>query len=170
MLRLGFSRAGHGWGEAEVERAFPVFLRAYAEGLDRHTRLYDGAVAAVETLRGQGWATAICTNKPAELAEELLRRLGVRDLFGPLVGADTLPVKKPDPAPYLLAVEQAGGVVGRSLLIGDTVTDRDTARAAGVPVVLVTFGPDGHDVANLAPDALLHRFGDLANLASALVS
>ena len=81
-----------------------------------------------------------------------------------LRGADTLPQRKPDPAPYIAAVERAGGAVGESVLIGDTVTDRDTARAAGVPVILVTFGPDGDGVAKLAPDALLHGYGDLLDV------
>lgn len=170
MLRLGASRLGLGWDEAGVAAAFPVFLAAYAEGIDRQTRLYPGAVAAVEGLRAAGWRTAICTNKPAGLAEELLRRLGIRDLFGALVGADTLPVRKPDPAPYRLAVRQAGGAVGRSFLVGDTVTDRDTARAVGVPVVLVTFGPEGEGVLALQPDAAIGHFDQLAGVASRLIS
>ena len=69
--------------------------------------------------------------------------------------ADTLPVRKPDPAPYRLSVERAGGRVERSILIGDTETDRKTGLAAGVPVALVTFGPEGQGVARLAPEALL---------------
>ncbi|MDH5452732.1 MAG: HAD hydrolase-like protein, partial [Paracoccaceae bacterium] len=82
-----------------------------------------------------------------------------------LVGADTLSVRKPDPAPYRLSVEQAGGLVERSMLIGDTETDRKTGRAAGVPVALVTFGPEGAGVARLAPEALLENFTDLPALA-----
>jgi phosphoglycolate phosphatase len=170
MLRLGAARLGLGWDDAAVARAFPVFLEAYAEGIDRETRLYPGAVAAVEALRAEGFLTAICTNKPAGLAEELTRRLGVRDLFGALVGADTLPVRKPDPAPYRLAVAQAGGSLARSFLVGDTVTDRDTARAVGVPVVLVTFGPEGRAVEALKPDATIGHFDELGPIASRLIS
>ena len=169
MLRLGFERLGLVWTEADVSRDYPRLLAAYAEGIDRETRMYPGAVAAVEALRAAGFKTAICTNKPQALAEQLLRRLGVRGLFGSLVGADTFRVRKPDPAPYLLAVELAGGVVARSLLVGDTETDRLTGRAAGVPVVLVTFGPEGAGVARLAPEALLERFEDLPEMAERLV-
>ena len=93
-------------------------------------------MAAVAALRGAGYATAICTNKPEGLAEELLRRLGVRGAFDALVGADTFPVRKPDALPYRAAVERAGGRVDRSILIGDTETDRLTGRAAGVPVAM----------------------------------
>lgn len=169
MLRLGFSRLGSGT-EADVDAQYPVLLRAYAEAIDVHTRLYPGAVAAVEALRRGGFAVAICTNKPEGLAEELTRRLGIRDLFGALVGADTLPTRKPDPAPYVAAVTRAGGVVGRSMLIGDTETDRNTGLAAGVPVALVTFGPEGRGVERLAPEALLDHFDDLPGLAQRMLA
>lgn len=168
MLRLGLQRLGRD-DEAEVDRQYPVLLRAYADAIAVHTRLYPGAVEAVEALRAAGFATAICTNKPEGLAEELMRRLGVRDLFGALVGADTLPVRKPDPAPLHEALARVGGTAGRSLLVGDTETDRKTGRAAGVPVALVTFGPEGRAVARLEPEALLDDFGDLPLLAERLV-
>jgi phosphoglycolate phosphatase len=151
-----------------VDAGYPVLLAAYAAAIDRETRLYPGAAEAVEALRAGGFATAVCTNKPERLAAVLLARLGVRALFGALVGADTLAVRKPDPAPYRLAVQAAGGAVARSCLIGDTVTDRDTARAAGVPVALVTFGPEGAAIARLDPDALLHAYADLPALAARL--
>lgn len=170
MLRLGFSRIGRAGDEAEVDAWYPRLLEAYAEGIDTHTRLYPGAVEAVEALRAAGLAVAVCTNKPAGLAEELLRRLGVRDLFGAMVGADTLPVRKPDPAPYLLAVETAGGLVGRSMLVGDTETDLKTARAVGVPCALVSFGPEGPGIARLRPEALLHAYADLPALAARLLA
>lgn len=168
MLRLGFSRLG-GVDEAAVDAQYPVLLSAYAEGIDTHTRLYPGAVEAVEALRTAGYATAICTNKPEGLAETLMTRLGVRGLFGSLIGADTLPVRKPDPAPYLAAVRCAGGDPARSMLIGDTETDRKTAAAAGVPCVLVSFGPEGRAIARLAPEAMLDRYADLPALADRLL-
>jgi len=168
MLRLGLGRLGK-VEEAVVDRWYPVLLAAYEDGIDRETRLYPGAVDAVEALRAAGFATGICTNKPAGLAELLLRRLGVRGLFGALVGADTLPVRKPDPAPYHLSVREAGGRSERSILIGDTETDRETARAAGVPAVLVTFGPEGAEIARLKPEALLDRYADLPALAARLL-
>lgn len=168
MLRLGFSRLG-GWTEADVDAQYPLLLAAYAEAIDTHTRLYPGAVEAVESLRRDGFCLSICTNKPADLAETLTRRLGIRDLFGALVGADTLPTRKPDPAPYLAAVERCGGVVARSMLIGDTETDRKTGLAARVPVALVTFGPEGRGVERLAPEALLDHFDDLPALAQQML-
>lgn len=161
MLRAGFDRLGLDRTEDEIARLYPRLLAAYADGIDTHTRLYDGAVAAVEALRSAGYATAICTNKPEGLAVELVRRLGITELFGALVGADTLPTRKPDPAPYVAAVTRAGGEVAQSMLIGDTETDRKTGLAVGVPVALVTFGPEGQGVARLSPEALLDHYDDL---------
>ncbi|MCC6518755.1 MAG: HAD-IA family hydrolase [Tabrizicola sp.] len=165
MLRLGFDRLGLDWTEAEVDAAYPVLLEAYRGGIATHTRLYPGAMEAVEGLKTAGFAVSICTNKPEELAELLLSALGVRGAFGALVGADTLPVRKPDPAPYRAAVERAGGLVARSMLVGDTETDAKTGVAAGVPVALVTFGPEGAGVSRFRPAALLDRFEDLPGLA-----
>jgi phosphoglycolate phosphatase len=168
MLRLGFGRLGI-VSEAAVDAQYPVLLAAYGAAIDRQTHIYPGAVEAVEELRRAGYATAVCTNKPEGLAETLLQRLGVRDLFGALVGAGTLPVRKPDPAPLFEAIRRAGGDARRALLVGDTATDRDTGRAAGVPVALVTFGPEGTGVARLNPEALLDRFADLGAVAARLI-
>lgn len=169
MLRAGFDRLGIGFSEADISRYYPVLLSAYAQGIDTHTRLYPGAVAAVEALRRAGFATAICTNKPEGLAVELVRRLGITDLFGALVGADTLPTRKPDPAPYVEAVRRVGGTVARSMLIGDTETDRKTGLAVGVPVALVTFGPEGRAIERLTPEALLEHFDDLPAMAARML-
>lgn len=163
MLRLGFSRLT-GYAETDVDAQYPVLLAAYAGAIDTHTQLYPGAVKAVQSLRDAGFALAICTNKPAGLAETLTQRLGIRDLFGALIGADTLPVRKPDPAPLFEAISRVGGTPSRAVLIGDTQTDRDTGRAAGVSVALVTFGPEGSGVARMQPDALLDHYDDLAAL------
>ncbi|MGR3364058.1 MAG: HAD-IA family hydrolase [Maritimibacter harenae] len=159
MLSLGCERLG--LGPEAVDREYPYLLECYGANIDRHTVMYPGAVEAIGRLRAAGYGVGICTNKPAALAETLMTRLGVRDLFASLIGADTLPVRKPDPAPYVAAVERAGGEVARSLLVGDTITDRDTARAAGVPSLLITFGPDGRKVADLSPEGLLDRYDDL---------
>lgn len=168
MLRLGFSRLGD-WTEAMVDAEYPRLLAAYEGAICTHTTLYPGALAAVEELRRRDFAVSICTNKPEGLARLLLRELGVAELFGALIGADTLSTRKPDPAPYVAAVTEAGGTVARSMLIGDTDTDRKTARAVGVPVALVTFGPEGRAIERLEPEALLDHFDDLPDLAERLI-
>ncbi len=167
MLALGFSRV-QGFGPADVSRQYPLLLDAYAAGIDRHTTMYPGAMAAVERLKSMGYAVGICTNKPEGLAQELLTRLGVRDAFGALVGADTLAVRKPDPAPLWETVRRLGGDLARTCLVGDSDTDRKTAAAADVPSILVTFGPAGGDMAALNPAALLHHFDDLPDVVAGL--
>lgn len=169
MLRLGYERLGLAPDTDTADRDYHALLADYADGIDRETRLYPGAAEAVETLRSQGFAVGICTNKPVDLAEALIRRLGVRDLFASLVGAGSFPVRKPDPLPYVASVEQAGGSVARSFLVGDTETDRLTARAAGVPAVLVTFGPEGRGIERLQAEAYLESFADLADIAICLL-
>lgn len=170
MLRLAATRLGLPDADALAEAGYPVLLEAYGDAIDTHTVLYPGAMAAVERLRARDVAVGICTNKPEGLAEVLLQRLGIRDAFASMIGADTLPVRKPDPAPLFLAIDQAGGDAARACLIGDTVTDRETARAAGVPSVLVTFGPTGRDVSQLSPEALLDDYEALDRVVDRLVS
>lgn len=168
MLGEGFARAGVTPDEGVMEAGYARLLRHYARDICRHSVLYPGAMEAVASLRAGGYAVGICTNKPQELAESLLLALGVREVFGSLVGGDTLPVRKPDPAPFVESVRRAGGNPARACLVGDTDTDHGAARAAGVPSLLVTFGPGGDAVAALAPDVLLARFADLPAAVAAL--
>ena len=170
MLRLGMARQGRADDEDTIDRYYPVLLEAYGTAIDVHTYLYPGAMDAVAELERLGFGVGICTNKPEALAETLMQRLGVRDAFASLVGADTLPVRKPDPEPLFEAARRAGGDPAQCILIGDSDTDRNTARAAGVPSVLVTFGPAGGDMAALEPEALLERFSDLPALATRLLA
>ncbi|MTI01837.1 HAD-IA family hydrolase [Roseibium sp. RKSG952] len=168
MLTHGLKRVGE-YSEDTVFEYYPMLLEAYSKAIDTHTRFYPGALEAVDILRGAGYGVGICTNKPEGLADLLLTRLGVRDQFASLVGADTLPVRKPDPEPLREAARRAGGHPDLCVLIGDSDTDRNTAKAAGVPSVLVTFGPSGDDMAALEPEALLHHFDDLPELVTDLI-
>ena len=161
MLQLAADRMGMVQAAPMIAAGYPLLLAAYGDAIDQHTTLYPGAMDAVVRLKARGIAVGICTNKPEGLAETLLTRLGVRAEFAALVGADTLPLRKPDPAPFFEAVARAGGARGQSCLIGDTVTDRETARAAGRPCALVTFGPLGQSVADLAPEALIDHYDAL---------
>jgi phosphoglycolate phosphatase len=165
---MGLTLAGR-HDEAVIDAYYQVLLDAYAEDIDTHTVLYPGAMEAVEALRMAGYGVGICTNKPEALAEMLLTRLGVRDAFASMVGADTLPVRKPDPEPLREAARRAGGDPALCLLVGDSDTDRNTARAAGVPSVLVTFGPSGDDMAALVPEALCHAYSDLPDIVTGLI-
>ncbi|MDG1864365.1 MAG: HAD-IIIA family hydrolase [Yoonia sp.] len=160
MLRLGFSRV-EGFGEADVDAQYQPLLQAYARDIDRHTFLYDGAMDAVAQLKSSGYKVAICTNKPEGLADTLLTRLGVRHEFAALLGADSLSVRKPDREHLFETVRRAGGDIGRCVLVGDTATDRNTSKAAGVPSILVTFGPGEDDVRALNPEGLIGHYSEL---------
>ena len=168
MLTEGLKRVDR-YDPEVVEAYYPRLLDAYALSICVHTVLYPGAMEAVEALRDAGYRVGICTNKPEALAEQLLDQLGVRGSFASLVGADTLSVRKPDPEPLREAVRRAGGDPAQSLLVGDSDTDRNTARAAGMPSILVTFGPTGGDMAALEPEALLNDFADLPSVVARLI-
>lgn len=169
MLRLGLERLGDGVDEAVIDRYYPVLLDAYEEAIDAHTVFYPNAIKSVEALRQGGYAVAICTNKPEYLARLLMTRMGAIDLFDALIGAGTLSTRKPDPEPLLETVRRAGGNTDRCLLVGDTETDRETSRRAGVPSVLVTFGPNGGDVVALAPEATIDHFDELGGVVRNLI-
>lgn len=168
MLTAGLKRLD-AFNPAKVEAYYPVLLEAYGAAISEHTVMYPGAMDAVETLKSQGFGVGICTNKPEELAHQLLEELGVLSAFGALVGANTLPVRKPDPAPLIEAAKRLGGDPRHTLLVGDSDTDRNTAKAANVPSVLVTFGPSGEDMAALEPEALLEDFAALPSVVQALL-
>lgn len=161
MLTLGMQRLGRADDLDEIERQYPLLLAHYGENIDANTVFYEGALEAVYRLRARGVSVGICTNKPEGLAETLMSRMGARDLFDALIGADTLPVRKPDPAPLAETIRLVGGVPERSVLIGDTITDRKCAENLGIPCVLVTFGPDGDGVRDLAPEGLLDHYSRL---------
>ena len=168
MLRLGLERAGR-LDEAVIDAQYQPLLDYYGQAISTHTYLYDGAMEAIAALTEAGYRVAICTNKPEGLAVQLLTALGVLDRFHAMLGADTLDVRKPDPEHLFETVRRAGGDTTRCLLVGDTETDAKTARAAGVPSVLVTFGPAGEDMAALAPAALLDHYRDLPRVVRALI-
>ena len=160
MLRLGFSRVT-GFDESDVDAQYQPLIDHYASDIDTHTVMYPGAMDAVNQLKDAGYIVGICTNKPAALAETLLTRLGVRDAFAAMLGADSLDVRKPDPEHLFETVRRAGGDPAKCLLVGDTATDRDTSKAAGVPSILVTFGPSGDDMAALKPEGFINDYSEL---------
>jgi len=168
MLRHGLKRVSR-YDELEVTRLYPILLDAYEQSIDTYSTFFPGALDAVKRLHRNGFAVGICTNKPERLAELLMTRLGARDLFDSLIGADTLSVCKPDPAPFFEAIRRANGDTDRACLVGDSRTDLDTARAAGASSILVNFGPSAVETVTLKPDAFLSDFADLPEIAAGLI-
>ncbi|WP_156678835.1 phosphoglycolate phosphatase [Sphingomonas profundi] len=158
LLQKGLAATGDA-NEALVEAGFPMFLDYYEAHIADGTRAFDGLEAALDGLAGMGVRLAICTNKLEGLSRRLVSALGWDDRFAALVGGDTLPVRKPDPAPLREAIRRAGG--GRAAFVGDSITDTDTARAAAIPCVAVSFGFSDRPPQQLGATALIDHFDAL---------
>ncbi len=163
-LSLLAAPPGAAESEAIADDIYPGFLKVYETRLHHHTRLFDGVTDCLDTLVAAGWRLGVCTNKPERLAVALLASLGVLDRFGAVLGADSLPVRKPDPAHLAETARRAGALPARSVMLGDTLTDLATARAAGVPCILVSFGFAAEPLAELAPEAVVDHFDEVPPL------
>src|SRR3546814_5654198 len=158
MLRKGLAATGEP-SEEWVDQGVPVFLEHCRANSCNGTEAYPDLEGALEALRGRGVALAICTNKPEKLTRRLLEALGWTNRFDAIVGDDTLPVKKPDPAPLHEALARAGG--GRAAFVGDSIVDADTARAVQVPFVAVSFGFSDRPVEALGAHAVIDSYAGL---------
>lgn len=156
-------------GEDEIERAVSVFRRHYEAVNGRNTRIYPGIVETLEAMRGMALKLACVTNKAEAFTLPLLERTGLMPYFGAVVSGDTLPVKKPDPAVLHHACGLLGVAAPRALMIGDSANDALAARAAGMPVLLVTYGySEGMPVDTIECDGLLSdATGALARIEAA---
>jgi len=128
-----------GVDEALAAEALELFMAAYA---DNHalTCVYPGVVETLDWLREREVALALITNKPARFLPELLADKGLDGYFQWLVGGDTLPQQKPDPAALLWVMAQAGVAAGDALFVGDSRNDVRAARAANVTCVALSYG------------------------------
>jgi phosphoglycolate phosphatase len=158
LLHNGLAATG-GSTEALVDTGFPMFLEYYEAHIADGTRAFDGLEAALDELAARGVRLAICTNKLESLSRRLVTALGWDGRFAALVGGDTLPVRKPDPAPLFEAIARAGG--GRAAFVGDSITDTDTARAAAIPCVAVSFGFADRPPHELGASALIDHYDEL---------
>ncbi|MFT4828824.1 MAG: phosphoglycolate phosphatase [Paracoccaceae bacterium] len=168
MLRLGYQRSGITFTEDEINDAYAPFLLDYEGMIADKSALFPGVVPCLDILEGEGWALGVCTNKPERLALLLLDALGVLGRFKAVLGADTLSVKKPNPWHLWETIDRVGADRGASVLIGDTITDRKTAEAAGAPCILMDFGLSADAPHDLAPDAVATSFDQLPGMLRAL--
>ena len=152
----------------DFERAYPLFLELYADNTAKRSRLYPGVREGIQALKAAGFRLGCVTNKAARFTEPLLRDLGVRDAFEIVISGDTLPQKKPDPAPLLHAAEFFGVEPARALMIGDSVSDVKAARAAGFQIVCMSYGYNhGEDIRDCGPDAVIDDMTQLLPLIGA---
>lgn len=151
--------------EALFERAYPVFLELYEQNVCVHSRPFPGAEEGLRYLRQAGYPVGCVTNKPARFTEPLLKRLGLYDSFDTVISGDSLPRKKPDPAPLLHAASFFDVAPELSLMVGDSVNDVKAARAAGFQVVCVPYGYNhGLDIRDAKPDAVIDTLAQLRDL------
>lgn len=139
----------------EAELAHQAFLQAYSGG-HALTRVYPGVMAFLDALEARGIAMAVATNKPERFVAPLLEEKGMCSYFRWLVGGDTLPVQKPDPAALHWIMQQADVGVADTLFVGDSRNDVLAGRAAGVKVLAVSYGYNhGRPVSLENPDLLV---------------
>lgn len=145
----------------EFRRLYKELLGYYADNVLVHSRLYPGAVEAIDALRAMGVKTAVATNKFEAMSIKLLAALGVADRFDCVIGGDTLgPGKaKPDRAPIDAMIERCGG--GRAVFVGDSRYDVEAAHNAGIPAVAVGFGFLHGAIEALGADAVIEDFDEL---------
>lgn len=144
-----------GVDDEEAEIAHQAFLQAYSTG-HALTAIYPGVIAFLDALKTQGIPMAVATNKPERFIAPLLKEKAMLSYFDWLVGGDTLPVHKPDPAALHWIMQQAGVTAADTLLVGDSRNDVLAGRAAGVKVVAVSYGYNhGRPVSLENPDLLV---------------
>ena len=146
---------------AMVERHHEVFVAHYTAGIPGRSSPYPGVLEAIARTAEAGYIFAVCTNKPQGMARSLIERLGLSDLFGAVCGGDTFDFRKPDPRHLIETIEQAGGDPSRALMVGDSRTDIDTAKAAGIPVVAVDFGYTDRHVREFEPSIVISHYDEL---------
>jgi phosphoglycolate phosphatase len=160
LLERGLAATGE-VSPALVEAGVPSFLEYYAANIAVGSRPYPGVEAALDTLAAAGCGLAICTNKPAALSAALITALNWDSRFAANLGFDSVPAPKPDPGHLFATIAAAGGDAGSTIFVGDSITDTTTARAAGVPVVAVSFGFSDRPVAELGADMVIDDYAAL---------
>ena len=160
LLRQTLAQAG---GAPElIEVAWTHYQRHYADINGRHADVYPGVHEGLAAMRAHGWRLACVTTKPRAFALALLEAKGLLALFEHVFGGDSFERHKPDPLPLIRTCEALGTVPARTLMVGDSSNDCEAARAAGCPVVLVSYGYNhGEPVAEARPDRVIDRLDAL---------
>ena len=150
--------------EQRIEEMLKIFLLHYTHNIDDDSVLFNNVRNVLEFLKDNGIKLAVCTNKMERLSNILLEKLNVLHMFDYLVGGDTLSKSKPDPFPLLNICEKLNTEISDSIMIGDSVTDLNAGKGAGMPVVLVSYGyTDNKDIYNEA-DLVINDFSQLKEL------
>jgi phosphoglycolate phosphatase len=168
MIEKALILEGRSAATADVDALYAPFVAHYAEHIADRSRPFPGLEPALDALAQAGHRLAVCTNKLEWLSKRLLDTLRLSDRFAAICGQDTFAVQKPDPRIFRSTVMQAGGDPERAIMVGDSITDIRTARAANVPMVAVDFGYTDVPIATLGPDRVISAYGELGAAIAAL--
>ena len=168
LIERAFRADGRTLASATLDRLTAAFLNEYTARMPGRSRPYPHLEQALQRFADAGWQLAVCTNKYEASARRLLTLLGLADRFATIAGQDTFGFRKPDPRHLTETIRAAGGDPHRAVMVGDSLTDVDTAIAAGVPVVAVSFGYSAVPVAELGAARIIDDFGDLWDAVASL--
>ncbi|MEQ1520292.1 MAG: phosphoglycolate phosphatase [Aestuariivirga sp.] len=161
LIARGCAATGDAIDEKTLDFYFAEFLRFYEKNIAVDSVAFPGVINLLNRCAAGGLKMGVCTNKLEGLSVRLLQALDMEKYFGAIVGPDTISIAKPDPAPYLETARRLAIESKNSLMVGDSETDILTARAAGVPVIAVTFGYTQRPVATYSPDYLVSHFDEI---------
>jgi phosphoglycolate phosphatase len=161
MLERGLTAQGISFTPADLDALYSIYLDRYAAHIADRSQVFPGLVPALDVMSARGFRFAVCTNKLEWLSVRLLDALGLSSRFGAICGQDTFGIPKPDPEMLRRTIRRAGGDPACAVMVGDSATDINTARAAGIPVVAVDFGYTETPVPLLNPDRVISHFDEL---------
>ena len=161
LLRNGANLTGAPLSEDQIEEMFDKYIAYYSAHIADHSTPFPGAVEVLEACREAGVKLAVCTNKLESLSHQVLAALGLDGYFDAVIGSDTLAVRKPDPETVLEILRRTGASPEKTLFVGDSQTDLETARAAKVAIVLVDYGYSATPARELTPDAVISHLREI---------
>lgn len=152
------------WADLSLDNlhhAHEIFLKEYATCQGK-TVAYDGVTDGLNRLIEQGFTLALCTNKPVQFLPDILNNMGWADKFACIIGGDSLPTKKPDPAPLLHICDTLGVDKSQAVMVGDSKNDIAAGQNAGITTLALTHGYNyGKPIADSRPDGVFDNFNDL---------
>jgi phosphoglycolate phosphatase len=169
MLQSALSAGGYSASREQMLRLSAKLVAHYEANIACKSRLFPGFAEAARFLRANEAKLVLCTNKRERLAVKLLSALGIGELFEAIAGGDTFTFCKPDPRHISELVQRAGGALPAAVMVGDSEADIDAAKAAGIPVIVVSFGYASAPASELGADAVLNHFDELPALIGALL-
>lgn len=161
LIERGLRAHGQAHDGPRVEALVPQFMEIYLARATRETVLYPGGAEILKAYSEAGIKLGLCTNKPTDVSQMILRDLGVLDLFGSIVGGTSGFAKKPDPEPMMACMEQLGVIAARTVFVGDSIADVKTARNANLPVIVMSYGYTPIPAAELGGDVVIDRLDEI---------